>query len=350
MATVIVTGITGRVGANMGLRLLQAGWEVRGLVQPGDPGLAKLTALPDVDVRVGDLRDLGAVTRAIDGADAVVHLAAQMARGDTPVDTFFDINALGTLRVLEGCVRASRPVERFVLASTDGTYGVTRPSYLPFDEQHPQAPGDYYDTSKVLAETLVRNHGLQYGLAWTIVRYGSVVAPDEALSLYRYHYVSRLLRQAEHGRESNLWPLFVDCQRPWQALDAAVGEAAETNPAVALHGPSGPWALHYTDVRDVVTGTVMALEHPAAACEAFNITGPSSTDFETGARIVAGALDLPVIRVDMPMQFSFGNDNRKAARILGFTPEWTFERTVHSALGYRAGHTGGVIGVGAARR
>lgn len=350
MKTALVTGVTGRVGANLALRLLQRGWDVRGLVHPDDPGRGKLAQLPDVEVRFGDLRDLDAVTAALDGVDVVAHLAAQMVRGDTPVDTFFDINALGTLRVLEGAVRARHPVERVVLASTDGTYGVTHPAYLPIDEVHPQQPGDYYDTSKVLAETLVRNHGIQYGLGWSIVRYGSVVAPDETLNLFRYRHASRLLHHAERGRDTNLWPLFVDCPQPWEMLDAVVGEAAETDPAVALFGPRGPWAIHYVDVRDVVAGTIVALEHPAALGEAFNITGPATTEFSTGAKVVAGVLDLPMFQVDLPMDFAFEDDNRKATRVLGFTPEWTFERMVQSALEYRDGKTAGVIGVGSGGR
>lgn len=350
MGIALVTGVTGRVGANLALHLLHRGWGVRGLVHPEDPGRVKLTQLPEVEVHAGDLRDLDVVTRAVDGVDAVVHLAAQMVRGDTPVDAFFDVNTLGTLRVLEGAVRARRAVGRVVVASTDGTYGVTRPAYLPIDERHRQEPGDYYDTSKVLSETLVRNYGVQYGLDWSIVRYGSVVAPDEALNLFRYSYAARLLHHAERGRDSNLWPLFVGCLRPWEALDAAVGDAAHANPAVALFGPDGPWAIHYVDVRDVVAGTIAALEHPDAAGEAFNVTGPATVDFETGAKTVAAALDLPVFRVDLPMRLAFEDDNRKAARVLGFTPEWTFERMVQSAFDYRAGNTGDVIGVGGAGR
>lgn len=332
METVLVTGVTGRIGANLALQLLKRGLSVRGMVQPEDPGRRKLDQLPDVEVRMAALHDADAIADAVEGVDSIVHLAAQMVLGSTPVDRYFDTNTLGTLRVLEAAAQARHQVRRVVFASTDGTYGPARPLYQPMDEAHPQQPGDYYGISKVLAERLVANYGQQYDLDWTIVRYGSVIAPDEVLGLFRYRFVSGFLHKAEEGRRGNLWPLFESMARPWEVLEAAVGEAAVRNPAVAVRSPTGPWALHLTDVRDAVEGTIVALEHPAASGESFNIVGPCTVDFDAGATLIADALDLPRFSIELPAMLAFAIDRTKAERVLAFRPTWPLERMVKTAL------------------
>lgn len=331
--TVLITGVTGRVGANLAVALHERGYGIRALVLPDDPAAAKLERLPAIDVVEGGLDDQVAVDRAVEGADSVVHLAAQMVIGATPADAFFDTNTMGTLRLLEASVAAGRRVRRFVLASTDGTYGPVCPRYLPIDEQHPQLPGDHYGTSKLLAEHLVRNYGEHYGLEWSIVRFGSVLEGSEPLSWFRRDLAAGLLRRAELGPRSHVWGLFRNGQsRAWEELERAVPHS-EPSPAVALHGPDGePWAIHLTDVRDVVQGTVLALEHPDAGGEDFNIVGPETVPHDRGASIIADALDLPRYDVQLPMKWAFSVSADKARERLGFRPEWTFERMVRSAL------------------
>lgn len=330
--TVLITGVTGRVGANAAVALAERGYALRALVLANDPAAAKLASLPDMEVVRGGLDDQSTVDRAVEGVDAVVHLAARMVIGTTPADVLFDTNTTGTLRLLEACVNSRTRVERFVFASTDGTYGPVRPSYLPIDERHPQLPGDHYGTSKLLAEQLVRNYGEHYGLPWSIVRFGSVLEGSEVLGWFRRDLAVGMLRRATLGPRSHLWALFRDGpERPWEQVEREV-PAGDSNPAVALHGPDGrPWAIHLTDVRDVVQGTVLALEHPAATGEDFNIVGPGAVAHDEGADVIAAALDLPRYDVRLPMRWAFEVSTEKAARRLGFRPEWSFERMVESA-------------------
>ncbi len=58
-----------------------------------------------------------------------MHLAARLIRRH-PVDQFYDVNAFGTLRLLD-VVNAGGPIERFVLASSDGTYRPGAPPAVP---------------------------------------------------------------------------------------------------------------------------------------------------------------------------------------------------------------------------
>jgi nucleoside-diphosphate-sugar epimerase len=112
---VLITGVSGRVGANLAYQLQKRGYTVRGMVMPGDPKLGKVRQL-GVEIVEGAIYDADAVYRACDGCDILVHLAAQMKQGNSTVQDMVNINAIGTLNVLEGALRSSVRPTSVVLA------------------------------------------------------------------------------------------------------------------------------------------------------------------------------------------------------------------------------------------
>jgi nucleoside-diphosphate-sugar epimerase len=112
---------------------------VRGLIFPGDPKTEKVRKL-GVELFEADMNDAAGVSRACDGCEAIVHLAAQMKQGSATVQRMVEINALGTLNVLEGAVRARRPMQSILLASTDQAYHPFVSDRTTFYEDHPQRP------------------------------------------------------------------------------------------------------------------------------------------------------------------------------------------------------------------
>ena len=126
-ARVLVTGGAGFIGANLADRLLRDGCEVVVLDALARPGVERnLAWLQANHRRLGfvqaDVRDRTEVERAADGADAVFHLAAQVAVTTSLDDprADFETNLLGTLNVLEAARAARAPV---VFASTNKVYG-----------------------------------------------------------------------------------------------------------------------------------------------------------------------------------------------------------------------------------
>src|SRR5688500_5257557 len=87
---VLVTGATGRIGANLCRALLARGYRVRAVVLPGDPAVAKLEGL-DVEIVETDLQDAPAVVEVCAGVDAICHLAALMGpdAGDIDVPAYW---------------------------------------------------------------------------------------------------------------------------------------------------------------------------------------------------------------------------------------------------------------------
>jgi UDP-glucose 4-epimerase len=333
MTRYLVTGVTGRVGSTLAANLLARGDTVRGLVAPGDPARGKLDALPDLEIATADLADRDGVEAAVEGADIVLHMAAKLVRRDEPVDSYFDTNTLGTVRLVNAAARAH--VRRFVHASTDGAYDFFAPRSAPLAETEPQQPSDCYGTSKTLAEQAVQGFARQWDMPYTILRYASVVAPSEVLGCFRRSYAGAFLGLSRHGRDTHLWQLF----EGWSDPQDALGDIDETgDPAVALVGADGrPWTIHFTDVRDAVDGTLVAADHPDAANQTFHIIGPSPTTWTDGAQVIAAALDLHTHTVTTPNSLVIELSHDKAASMLGFQSQWTFARMVESGLEWRAG-------------
>jgi UDP-glucose 4-epimerase len=149
MARLLLTGATGLVGSRLLPRLAQDGIECRALVR-SDVSLP--TGITGVR---GDLADPGALRTAVEGVDAVVHLAALFRTDDDAA--IWRANLDGT-RNLVAAVQERAPRARFVMSSTGNVYDAdaTRPA-LETDACSPTAA---YPASKVAAEQLLRDSEL----------------------------------------------------------------------------------------------------------------------------------------------------------------------------------------------
>jgi nucleoside-diphosphate-sugar epimerase len=340
---VLVTGATGRIGANLCRALLAREYRVRVVVLPDDPSLAKLDGL-DVEVVAADLRDGPAVVEACAGVDAICHLAALMGpdAGDMSVTEYWHLNVDATLHVLEGA-RLNGRLVKLVFASTDATYPAVRPRYLPIDENHPQDPVNLYGLTKAVGERMCLDYLTEFAVPAAIVRYGGVGSPDERAngSAFRLSSLIERFRDAKRSHNNYLWINVLDQERPWEHLEPLM---AEGDPLVALTDQEGrPWQSHPTDVRDVVQGTLVALESAAAVGEAFNLLGPAPLSSVEAARYLAERLDLPWRTVAVPFRVAFEVSTAKARAVLGYRPRVDFFQAVDDGLAMQRGEDIGVV-------
>ncbi|HEX9439244.1 MAG TPA: NAD(P)-dependent oxidoreductase [Roseiflexaceae bacterium] len=159
---VAVTGGNGHIGRAIVEELLSHGSQV----VVGDRQLAADLPAP---ARLVDLEDLGQVVSLFDACDAVVHAAAIPRPGGYPDQVLFRTNMMTLFNALEACRLLG--IKRFVWTSSMSVLGYPFnyrpiiPTYLPFDEQHPQDPQDPYALSKALGEQLVASYAARCGLA-----------------------------------------------------------------------------------------------------------------------------------------------------------------------------------------
>jgi len=171
---VLVTGGAGFVGATLVRRLVERGHAVRVFDNYATGDAAHLAGV-DAEQVEGDIRDAVALDAALVGMDAVIHLAAGgsvIKSIDDPV-TNFDVNVLGTFRVLDAARRAG--VERTVQASTGGALiGDATP---PVDEDSLPKPISPYGASKLAGEGYAYAFSQCYGLRTVALRFANVYGP-----------------------------------------------------------------------------------------------------------------------------------------------------------------------------
>jgi nucleoside-diphosphate-sugar epimerase len=212
----------------------------------------------------GRLGDAAAASRLVEGAEAVLHVAAVYRTAGHPDSYYREVNVGGTERLLEASARAG--VRRFVHTSTVGVHGhVERP---PADESAPFAPGDIYQATKAEAEVLALDFHRKRGLPVAVVRPGAIYGPGETRLL-------KLFRTIARGRY------------------AIVG--------------TGRTFYHPVYIDDLVSGFLLALDRPEAVGEAFLVCGPSYVSQSDLAALVAkhtGGRVLPFRVPARPIQWA----------------------------------------------
>lgn len=184
MKKVLVTGADGFIGSHLTELLLLEGYDVRPFVLYNSfSSWGWLDDLPEqtrasLDVFTGDIRDPYGVRKAMDGCDAVLHLAALIAipySYHSP-ETYIDTNIKGTLNVLQ----AARDfgVQRVVHTSTSEVYGTAR--YVPIDEEHPLLGQSPYSASKIGADQLAYSFYSSFGLPVVIARPFNTYGPRQS--------------------------------------------------------------------------------------------------------------------------------------------------------------------------
>ena len=198
----VITGGCGFVGTNLAHRLARDGRPVCLLDNLSRPGVEdnldwlRSTHGRDVHFQLGDVRDRAAVERAVAGASAVFHFAAQVAVTTSvrrPVEDF-EINALGTLNVLEA-LRAQAKRPPLVFTSTNKVYGdlesveleLAGDRYMPKNGIAEHGVGELigldfhspYGCSKGSADQYVRDYARSYDLPAVVFRMSCIYGPHQ---------------------------------------------------------------------------------------------------------------------------------------------------------------------------
>lgn len=257
---IFVTGIDGFVGRHLAARLARDGHAVTGgSLAPDRPveGAGSVVAM--------DVRDTVATSAAVAeaGPDALVHLAGQtsVAAAFEDPDGTFEINALGTLHVLEACREAG--VTRVVVVSSSEVYGRREPGDGLVSEAAPLAPVTPYGTSKAAQDLLGHQYAAGFGLAVVRVRAFPHTGPGQD-ARFVFPSVARRIALAEAG----------------------------LGPAAVRVGWLGA-VRDVSDVRDVVDAYVALLERGEPG-EAYNVCSGAGRSIEDALETLVGLAEVPI--------------------------------------------------------
>ena len=267
---VIVTGGSGKAGRGAVAELLAHGHEVLVVdkIKPSDTSIPFLSA---------DLTDFGQVVDALNGADAVAHLAAIPAPRLFPDAVTFRNNMLSDYNIFLAAKQVG--IKNVVWASSETVLGLpfdTPPPYVPLDEEYPGRPESAYSLAKHLSEKMAEQF-----CRW-----------DPELKIFGLRF-SNVMEPHDYER----FPSF----------------DADAN--------TRRWNLWcYIDVRDAAQAVRLALESSLKGAEVFIIANSDSVMSRASTELMAESFPgVPSTREIGPHEALMSSD--KAKRLLGFEPQ-----------------------------
>jgi dTDP-L-rhamnose 4-epimerase len=336
MKQVLVTGGAGFIGSHVTDLLLSQGYAVRlldSLTPQVHPGGARPSYLAsDAELMIGDVRDPDAVSRALRGVDAVIHLAAAVGVGQSMYEivSYTDTNEVGTAVLLEALSR--RPVERLVCASSMSIYGeglARRPdgttvapsersmaqlrrgqweladdggaplTPLPTPESKTPALSSVYALNKYAQERLCLIAGQAYGMPAVALRFFNVYGPRQALSNPYTGVLAIFAARLLHRRP----PLVFE---------------------------DGQQMRDFVHVEDVANACLLALQSDRGTGQAFNIGSGERRSVLSIAADLAEVMGCPQVTPHVVGKYRAGDirhcfaDIGRARSELGFSPRVDF--------------------------
>ena len=306
-STFLVTGGAGFIGSNLCEAILKLGYKVRCLDDLSTGKQENIDLFldhPNYTFIKGDIKDLDTCLNATEGVDYVLN---QAAWGSVPrsieIPLFYCANNIqGTLNMLE----ASRKngVKRFVYASSSSVYG-DEPN-LPKTEGIEGNLLSPYALTKRCDEEWAKQYTMHYGLETVGLRYFNVFGrrqdPDGAYAAVIPKFIKMLL----HG------------QTP------------------TING-DGRQSRDFTYIENVIEANLKACVAPSEAVgQAYNIAYGDREyliDIYYGLTKALGVQVEPIFGPDRKGDIKHSNaDISKARKLLGYDPDWSFERGIQAAI------------------
>jgi len=340
---ILITGISGRIGANLAKALVEAGHRVRGLVWSHDRRPAKLAGL-DIELIEGTIENSADVEKGVKGVDVICHLAAAFQGGGPFThQQYFDTNVRGTFTLLEAARTFAPNLHHFFYASTDAIYEKYIPGGMaePIQEDTMKiAPTGQYALTKYLGEELVRGYHRAHGLPVTVFRFALAVAGDEILNFPQF-YLSHWLKTYAKLPGETAAAVRVELQR----LRPATEETAQTCLLIARDENGRSYKKQVADVRDIVRGFTDALGKPGAIGEVFQLASPTPYTWEATIPYLAQKLNAAYVDVRLagqtPTFYEF--DMSKGRQRFGYQPTFDIFQMIDDALAFRNGQATGII-------
>jgi UDP-glucose 4-epimerase len=318
MKRILVTGATGKVGAQFIRRILDSqdfrDSTIRALchsrlLEPSDR----------LQIVTGSISDREVVRAAMSGITHVVHCATCK---ETP-ESVIDVTVKGLFWLLEEC-RLSSSFERFILIGGDAALGhFFYPHPIPVTEgqKHSAYPG-CYALSKVLEEVMLQQYFVQYDLSGCCLRAPWVMEKDD----FKY--------TLSFGEDVFGGPRWRDLVGAPQA-----DEYLKQNAVPLMLDPDGyPVKRNFVHLSDLVESIFIALDHPKAHQQIFNICMDEPIDYGQVADYLRATRGMPTVEIKTPYRSTW-LDNSKAKFLLNWGPRVDMKLLIEDAWSYQRSAT-----------
>lgn len=314
MPTILISGATGKVGRAFIHRLLFAdsrfdSFTVRALCHQRE-----LAPDPRIQSMRGSIENREVVEKAMDGVTHVLHLATVK---ETP-EQIMDVAVKGLFWLLEAC-RTSKTFRQFIMVGGDAGMGhFVYPHPLPVTEtqEHSAYPG-CYALSKVLEEVMLEQYYIQYDLNGCCLRAPWIMEKDD----FKY--------QLSFGEDVFGGPRWRDLVGAELADEYVHTQAIP----IMLDPEETPVKRNFVHVEDLVSALLLAIDHPKARQQLFNICMDEPVDYGELGGYLNATRGLPTVAIKTPYHSTW-LDNSKAKFLLGWRPEYDLKKMIDSAFDY----------------
>lgn len=311
---ILVTGAAGKVGSHFIQRFL-ADPRFDSMIVRALCHSRTLPTSPRVEVVRGSISDRTAVHDAMRDVTHVLHLATCK---ETPED-IMDVAVKGLFWILEEC-RESTAFQQFILIGGDAGMGhFFYPHSIPVTEtqRHSAYPG-CYALSKVLEEVMMEQYAIQYDLNVCCLRAPWIMEKDD----FKY--------QLSFGTDVFGGPRW----RDFVGTDQADRYQKSQTVPVMLDPNGEPVLRNFVHVDDLADAILVALNHPRARQETFNICMDEPVNYRTLAQYLHRTRGFPSVDIKTPYRSTW-LDNAKAKFLLGWRAKYDLARMTDEAFDYR---------------
>ncbi len=343
MKNILITGGAGFIGSNIAIKLIDKGYTVTVLdnlspqIHGENPALTSplfISIKDKVNFVQGTVTSRTDFERAIEGQDAIIHLAAETGTGQSmyEVHKYTDVNIGATSLMLDILTNTKHNIKKVIVASSRAIYGEGRYLSSEKGDVYPlsrtnddMSKGDFeckydgckeplelvgttedskihptsvYGITKQVQEQLVMCVCPTIGIAPVAYRYQNVYGPGQSLSNPYTGILSIFSTRIKNGNDITIFE-------------------------------DGKETRDFIYIDDVVDATILGLEKSEANGEVFNVGTGCATDVLTVANTLIEKYGIKVA-VTVSGNYRIGDirhnfaDITKAKKLLGFNPKWSF--------------------------
>ncbi len=347
MTNILITGGAGFIGSNLALKLIAKGYKVTVLDtlskqihgdNPEDTSPLYQSIKDKVTFIKGSVTSREDWTKALEGQEAVIHLAAETGTGQSmyEIEKYVDTNIKGTAILLDILTNTKHCIKRVLVAESRAIYGEGK--------YHCKICGDVYPSDRKdddMANGDFECHCPKCGANITLVATteDSAIHPSSVYGISKQvqgqlvHLVCQTIGiESVSFRYQNVYGPGQSLTNPYTGILSIFSTRIKNHNGINIF-EDGHESRDFVYIDDVVEATILGLEVPEANGHVFNVGTGIATDVLTVANTLCEKYGIEV-PITISGNYRLGDirhnyaDITHARNILGFEPKWNFSKGI----------------------